>query len=182
MGFTSKGSVEAVKFDSRSLGSKTLSQRGVIKNMNIGYHKLPDDTRPEGVSFYPLLQVYLRHDVNMMNVLGLVDSGSADCVFPSSIGELLRIDIPTGTPHEFHGFDSRLVAGFVHKVHLQVAGFSHWVLIEAVFLQSDGMVILGQRGFFDSYQVLFEKWSRRFEINTKEDAMIRNKRGHGRGR
>jgi hypothetical protein len=150
--------------------------------MNIQYHKLPDDTRPEGVTFYPLLQVFLRHDVNLINLLGLVDSGSADCVFPSSIGELLRIDIRSGTPHEFHGFDNRLVAGFVHPVHLQVAGFTTWVNIDAVFLESDGMPILGQRGFFDSYQLVFEKWAHRFEVNTKEDAMIRNRRGHGRSR
>lgn len=150
--------------------------------MNIGYHKLPDSTRPEGVSFYPLLQVFIRCEVNMVNVLGLVDSGSADCVFPASIGALLRLDIRSGTPHKFHGFDNRLVDGFVHTVQLQVAGFSNWVNIDAVFLESDGMSILGQRGFFDSYQLVFEKWSRRFEVNTKEDAMIRNRRGHGRGR
>jgi hypothetical protein len=150
--------------------------------MNIAYRKLTDQTRLEGYTFYPLVQVFLRQDVNMTHVLSLVDSGSADCVFPASIGELLRIDIPSGQPHEFHGFDNRLVPGFIHKVHLQVAGFTHWVPVEAVFLESDGMPILGQRGFFDSYQVVFEKWSRRFEINTKEDAMIRNRRGHGRRR
>jgi hypothetical protein len=118
----------------------------------------------------------------MTNLLGLVDSGSADCVFPSSIAELLRIDIRSGTPHEFHGFDNRLVAGFVHTVHLQVAGLNSWVKMDAVFLESDGLAILGQRGFFDSYQIVFEKWARRFEVNTKEGAIIRNQRGHGRRR
>ena len=148
--------------------------------MNVRYHKLRDDTRPEGVSFYPLLRVFLRHGVNMQYLLSLVDSGAADCVFPASIGELLRIDIRSGQPHEFHGFDNRLVPGFVHKVHLQVAGFEHWVEVDAVFLESDSMPILGQRGFFESYQVIFERWAHRFEINTKTDAMIRNRRGHGR--
>jgi hypothetical protein len=150
--------------------------------MNIQYRKLDDDTRPEGYTFYPLLQIFLRRDMNMMHVLSLVDSGSADCVFPASVAELLRIDIPSGQPHKFHGFDNRLVSGFVHRVHLQVAGFTHWVPVDAVFLESDGLAILGQRGFFDSYQIVFEKWARRFEVNTKTDAMIRNRRGHGRGR
>jgi hypothetical protein len=118
----------------------------------------------------------------MQNLLALVDSGSADCVFPASIAELLGIDIRKGQPHQFHGFDNRVVLGFIHKVHLQVAGFNHWVSVDAVFLESDGVAILGQRGFFDNYQVVFEKWSRRFEVNTKTDAIIRNKRGHGRGR
>lgn len=37
-----------------------------------------------------------------------------------------------------------------------------------------------QRGFFESYQVVFERFRRQFEVNTTTDAMVRNKRGHGR--
>jgi len=44
------------------------------------------------------------------------------------------------------------------------------------------MPILGEVGFFDHYQVVFERFKRQFEINTKEDAIVRNRRGHGRGR
>jgi hypothetical protein len=150
--------------------------------MNIKYRKLRDDTRPDGFTFYPLLRVFLRHDVNMANILALVDSGSADCVFPASVAELLGIDIRSGQSHEFHGFDNRLIAGFIHKVHLQVEGFDSWVDIDAAFLEFEGMAILGQTGFFESYQVVFERWARQFEINTKTDAMLRNRRGYGRGR
>ena len=150
--------------------------------MNFQYRKLVDDTRPEGHTFYPLVRIFLRQDMNMAHVLSLVDSGSADCVFPASLGELLHIDIPSGQPYQFHGFDNRLVPGFVHEVVLQVAGFTHWVPVDAVFLECEGMPILGQRGFFDNYQVVFEKWARRFEINTKETAMVRNRRGRGRAR
>ena len=71
----------------------TVLLRNRVKNMNIKYRKLLDQTRPEGYSFYPLLRIFLRQQVNMQYVLALVDSGSADCVFPASIAELLRIDI-----------------------------------------------------------------------------------------
>lgn len=71
--------------------------------------------------------------MNMGSVLALVDSGAADCVFPASIAELLDVDIRTGQRHQFHGFDNRLVAGFVHKLHLQVALFNSWVNMDAVF-------------------------------------------------
>lgn len=150
--------------------------------MNLQYRKLPDETRAEGYTFYPLLRIFLRYDVNLQHGLALVDSGSTDCVFPVSIAELLGIKIDSGQPHDFHGFDLKLVRGYVHKMHLQVAGFTHWVPIDAVFLESEGMPILGQRGFFESHQVVFERWARRFAINTKEDAMLRNKRGYGWGR
>jgi len=67
-------------------------------------------------------------------------------------------------------------------VHLQIDGFTRWASVDAVFLTSDGLAVLGQRGFFDNYQLVFEKWARRFEVNTKEEAMIRNRRGYGRRR
>ena len=150
--------------------------------MNLRYRKLPDETRPEGYTFYPLLRIFLRYDVNMQYGLALVDSGATDCVFPASIAELLRINIYSGEPHDFHGFDLKLVQGYVHKVHLQVAGFTDWVSVDAVFLESEGMPILGQRGFFESHQIVFEKWAQRFAINTREDAMLRSRRGYGQGR
>jgi len=148
--------------------------------MNIKYRKLLDKTRPEGYTFYPLLRIFLRQQVNMQYVLALVDSGAADCVFPASVAELLRIDIRSGQRQTFHGFDLSLVQGYVHRVQVQVAGFTHWMAIDAVFLESEGMSILGQRGFFEHYQVIFERWARQFEINTRTDAMIRNRRGYGR--
>lgn len=150
--------------------------------MNIRYRKIDDETRSEGYWFYPLLQVFIRHGINMRPVLALVDSGSSDCVFSASFGEVLGIDVQAGRPHQFHGFDLNAVRGFVHKVQLQVTGFDHWIEIDAVFIESEVLPILGQQGFFESYQVVFERFKRQFEINSKTDAVLRNKRGYGRGR
>jgi hypothetical protein len=150
--------------------------------MKIKYRKVDDETRPEGCWHYPLLQVFLRNSVNMRPVLGLVDSGASDCIFSASLGEVLGIDVPAGRPHQFHAFDLKETRGFVHKVNLQVTGFSHWIEVQAVFIESEVLPILGQSGLFDNYQIVFERFKRQFEVNTKVDAMIRNKRGHGRGR
>ncbi len=67
-------------------------------------------------------------------------------------------------------------------INLQVTGFSHWVEVRAAFVESEVMPVLGQSGFFENYQIVFERFKRQFEINTKVDTIIRNKRGHGRGR
>jgi hypothetical protein len=150
--------------------------------MNIRYRKVDDDTRPEGYSLYPLLQVFIRHGVNMRPVLALVDSGASDCIFSASLGEVLGIDVPTGKPFEFHGFDMKDIRGFTHTVHLQVSGFAHWIDTEVIFIESEVLPILGQKGFFENYQIIFERYQRQFEINTKTDAILRNKRGFGRKR
>lgn len=149
--------------------------------MNIKYRKIDDETRPEGYWFYPLLQVFIRSGVNMRPTLALVDSGSSDCVFSASFGEVLGIDVSAGKPHQFHAFDLNAVRGFVHKVQLQVTGFHHWIEVDAVFIESEVLPILGQQGFFESYQVVFERFKRQFQINSKTDAILRNKRGYGRG-
>ncbi|HUE82985.1 MAG TPA: hypothetical protein VMM84_12800 [Pyrinomonadaceae bacterium] len=150
--------------------------------MNINYRKLDDATRPEGYSLYPLLQVFIRHGVDMRPVLALVDSGASDCIFSASLGEVVGIDVPTGRPFEFHAFDLKDVRGFIHTVQLQVSGFPHWIDIEAVFIESEVLPLLGQRGFFENYQIVFERYRHQFDVNTKTDAIIRNRRGHGRGR
>ena len=150
--------------------------------MKIPYRKLDDDTRPEGYSLYPLLQVFIRNGINLRPALALVDSGACDCIFSASFGNVLGIDVPTGRPHHFHAFDLQEVRGFVHKVNLQVTGFPHWIDLNAVFMESEVMPILGQTGFFEHYQVIFERFRRKFEVNTKVDAVIRNKRGYGRAR
>ena len=150
--------------------------------MNIRFRKLPDDTRPEGHTFCPLLQIFVRHDLSMQPVLALVDSGAADCIFPASLGEVLGIDVSSGRQYEFYSFNLEPTIGFVHTVNLQVQGFPHWVEIDAIFIASEVMPILGQSGFFENYQIVFERFRRQFEVNTKTDALIRNSRGHGRGR
>jgi hypothetical protein len=150
--------------------------------MNIRYRKVDDDTRPEGYWHYPFLQVFLRNGGNMRPVLGLVDSGASDCIFSASLGEVLGIDVRAGRPHNFHAFDLKETQGFVHKINLQVTGFAHWIEVDAVFIESEVLPILGQSGLFDNYQIVFERFKRQFEVNTKVDAIIRNRRGHGRVR
>ena len=105
--------------------------------VNIRYRKLDDETRAEGHSFYPLLRVLIRHGANMRPVLGLVDSGASDCIFSASLGKVLGIDVVSGKPYKFHGFDLQETPGFVHTINLQVDGFSHWIEIDAVFIESE---------------------------------------------
>lgn len=69
----------------------------------------------------------------------------------------------------------------MHKVQLQVTGFDHWIDVDAVFIEPEVLPILGQQGFFESYQVVFERFKRQLQINSKTDAILRNKRGYGRG-
>jgi hypothetical protein len=110
----------------------------------------------------------------------LADSGAVDCIFPASIGEILGIDVPSGHPKTYFGLAEQAASGFVHTINLQVTGFGHWTSIEVGFIDSENITpLLGQEGFFSNYQIIFERFRKQFEVNKKENALMR---GRMRGR
>ena len=130
----------------------------------------------------PLLQVSLKYGDKIRPVLALVDSGAVECIFPESLGRVLGIDVSSGQPRNFYGIANQEINGFRHKLQLRVTGFDHWIEVEAGFLNGNVMPLLGQAGFFDNYQIVFERFNRSFQVHTKTDALIRNRIGHGHGR
>jgi hypothetical protein len=144
--------------------------------MKIRYTKLPDVNNPSNYSWYPFLQVCLRH-LNKGRVFhALVDSGAIDCIFPESLGRLLGVDVSSGRPKTYYGIAKQAAPGFIHRVELQVTGFSQWVTFEAGFVNADIEPLLGQTGFFETYQVIFERFRHQFEVNTRESALMRGRR------
>jgi hypothetical protein len=150
--------------------------------MNIRYRTVPNLLHPEGHVKMPLLQVVLRYNEQARLVLALVDSGSVECIFPESLGTVLGIDVPSGEPRSFYGLANQEAIGFMHPVQLQVTGFDYPVEIKAGFVPGNIVPLLGQSGFFEKYQVVFERFNRSFQVYTKTDALIRNRIGHGHGR
>lgn len=147
--------------------------------MKVRYRKLQNINEPSGYSLLPLLQVCVRYAAKGRVTLALVDSGASDCIFPESMGTVLGIDVPSGRPKTYYGLAQQEAAGFVHSIQLQVTGFSQWITMEAGFVRADIVPLLGQTGFFENYQIIFERFSRQFEVNTKVDALMR---GRHRGR
>ena len=145
--------------------------------MKIRYMKLPDAHNPGGYSWYPFLQVCLRHGTKGRMVNALVDSGAIDCIFPESVGRLIGIDVRSGTPKTYLGIAKQAASGFVHTINLQVTGFNHWLTFDAGFICEDIPPLLGQTGFFETYQVTFERFRYQFEINSRESALMRGRKG-----
>lgn len=147
--------------------------------MKIRYRKLPSVDGPNGYSWHPFLQVCLRHGNKGRVIMALVDSGAVDSIFPESMGTLLGIDVPSGRPKTYFGIAQQAALGFVHTISLQVTGFNHWTTLEAGFVSSDIIPILGQAGFFENYQIIFERFRLQFEVHSKIEAIMRGrKRGN----
>jgi hypothetical protein len=142
--------------------------------MKFRYKKIPSNVAPKGYTLHPLIQVTLRYGNNAFDLRALIDSGAADCIFHRSIGEALGIDIQSGKPKDYTGIARQSIMGHVHEIGLRVQGMSEWVKIEAGFIDAQVIPLLGQGGFFDSFQVVFERYRGRFEVNSRARYRMRH--------
>lgn len=142
--------------------------------MKFRYKKIASDVDPAGYTLHPLIQVSLRYGHRAVDLRALIDSGAADCLFHRSIGEALGIDVESGKPKDYTGIARQSVVGYVHQIELRVQGMSEWVKIQAAFIDDQVIPLLGQEGFFDSFQVVFERYRGRFEVNSRARYRLRH--------
>ena len=142
--------------------------------MKFRYKKIASDVDPKGYTSHPVIQVSLRYGNRAVDLRGLIDSGAADCLFHRSIGEALGIDIESGRVKDYTGIARQSVVGYLHKIGLRVQGMSEWVEIEAAFIDAQVIPLLGEGGFFDSFQIVFERYRGRFEVNSRARYRLRH--------
>lgn len=142
--------------------------------MKFRYKRIASDVDPAGYTQHPLIQVTLRYGSRAVDLRALIDSGAADCLFHKSIGEALGIDVESGKPKNYTGIARQSVVGYVHEIGLRVQGMSEWVTIQAAFIDDQVIPLLGQEGFFDSFQVVFERYRGRFEVNSRARYRLRH--------
>lgn len=65
---------------------------------------------------YPLLPVELRHGRHHARVMGLIDSGADDCIFPAALGRLLGLTIEAGKKQPFMGAGALSNLAYFHRV------------------------------------------------------------------
>ena len=149
--------------------------------MKIRYRRLPNILEPTTYSHYPYLQVSIRHQQKAAQpLLALVDSGAIDTLFPIALGEILGIDVLSGERKVYFGLGGNSALGYLHDCDMQVSGLKTWVKMRIGFVDTIRIPLLGQSGFFENYQVLFERFRYQFEIYPKVDALIRGTRGRRR--
>jgi hypothetical protein len=114
------------------------------------------------------LPVTLYYGTNKQNQFCLIDSGADLCLFHSSIGRLLGIDVTSG-PEKLIGGITGSVTAYMHTINLQVQGIPDRVEIYAGFTDSDQVeALLGQEGFFDNFMVgPFERYRWQFDVNKR---------------
>jgi hypothetical protein len=100
----------------------------------------------------------------------LVDSGADICLFHAEIAEAVGIDVVKGKKNEVFGVGGKASIYYLHKVKIEIGGWEYE--IEAGFLPSIGgrnipYGIVGQKGFFEYFKVMFDKTTDEIEIKVK---------------
>jgi hypothetical protein len=123
----------------------------------------------ESVEDDPLLWVSFMSPTSGQSaaVLGMIDSGAAEILLHTGIGEAMGIDITSGEKVLFSGI-SGTIEGYKHTVLMQVRGDKKAHEVTVAFAPIQGMdALFGQRGFFENYKVVFEKYKNQFEVIAK---------------
>jgi len=92
----------------------------------------------------------------------MIDSGASRCIFHASIGEYLGLDLEKGPVEQTMG-----IAGsasiHLHDVHLYAPGGI--IQVRAGFSADLPLAgLLGMKGFFDHFRILFDPTAQRCEL------------------
>lgn len=133
--------------------------------MRFRYTEIPNHQDPRKPFNRPYLIVRLRNGERHKDVVALVDSGADICLFHSDVGRMIGIEIEEAPQLTFQGVSGVREVAYLHRVDLAVRGLSSLVL-EVGFTNSMavGTGLLGQRGFFEQFQVNFQLERQSFDV------------------
>jgi gag-polyprotein putative aspartyl protease len=114
----------------------------------------------------PMIPVRLSHQGKRVDIYALVDSGADTSLFHASLATALGIDFKKGRRQQLFGIAAGVaVDAYYHMITLQVLGAPASLQIDVGFTESRGVgALLGESGFFDAYQIRFEKSKERMEL------------------
>ena len=126
--------------------------------------------RYDTTTLRPVVPIKLKNNNISVNYEVLVDSGADLCIFNAEIGEAIGIDVKKGTPKEVFGVGGKASVFFLHKVDIEVGGWTY--KIEAGFMPDvAGRVIpygiVGQKGFFENFIIKFDLLKEEVDLRTR---------------
>lgn len=100
----------------------------------------------------------------------LVDSGADYCMFDEEVAEAIGIeDIATGKMFTFGGVTGDKKVGYWHTVTLSIKGCTYQTKVGfSAEMRDDGYGIVGQKGFFDRFSIIFDYSNKTLTLMKKD--------------
>jgi hypothetical protein len=133
--------------------------------MRFRYTDIQNNQDPRMPFRRPYLIVRLLSGSKHKDVISLVDSGADVCLFHSDIGRMLGIEIEAAPELAFQGVSGVREVAYLHRVRLAVRGLSA-ITLDVGFTKSMavGTGLLGERGFFEQFEINFQLNQKFFEV------------------
>src|SRR5215472_7391237 len=138
--------------------------------MRYKYRKIRSKEDPNLVLLAPIIPIGLRYGDKFVTVLALIDSGAGLCLFHSSIGRVLGIYIRSGKEETIRSLSPQAIPAYMHKVQFILRG-EPVIDLEVGFIESDLLAdggLLGQHGFFDEFDIRFQRWQDSIHITRRK--------------
>ena len=121
----------------------------------------------------PVIPIRVELDGQSLRYSVLVDSGADMNVFDRAIAEAMGIDVESGDAASFSGVTGSSSDLYFHDVVLGVG--SRQVKVRAGFTDLPGKAygVVGQRGFFDQFIVIFDLKAEEIELIPYESPAAR---------
>lgn len=133
--------------------------------MKFSYRKidLADPFSSKQFVYRPIMKISLGYKELSLRFEALIDSGADFSIFPIEIAYRLNIPIKKAKKIYFSGVGGESFEGIVANIIIEVD--TEIIKTKAVFTEAkENTGILGQRGFFDHFDVNFKYKSRVIEI------------------
>ena len=141
------------------------------KVLKFPYTKVPVSDiygKKVGEAYRPIVPLTLLYDAKKINVLGLVDTGADECLFPVEFARLLGHNLTKGRPRTFAGIGGA-ITGYLHQTDVKLGPYKFRVNI---YYSDDwnkwGFGLLGQSGFLTRFDALFSIKAKALSLILKE--------------
>ena len=104
----------------------------------------------------PRIRIRLLYGSRFVELLALVDSGADDCIFPAEVAQDLGIPLDDERTMKYRGVGSGHITAYFADIVIDVGGTRF--PLYAGFSDAPSVVpLLGQAGFFDRFEVRFNR-------------------------
>lgn len=110
----------------------------------------------------PIIPISLQFKNKSIYYEALIDTGADFCIFPIELADTLGIKLNPDKIIYFSGIDEQPVKGIIARVLLKIGEIK--ISTKIVFAESGSTRILGQRGFFDHFDIKLSYRKKTIEI------------------
>lgn len=111
----------------------------------------------------PIIPVSLQYKEKSIHYEALIDTGADFCIFPIELAGILGIEFKKDATIYFSGVGAEPMKGYIADVLLTIG--KEGMSTQVVFAEICSIRILGQRGFFDQFDVKLSYQKKTIEID-----------------